>query len=386
MILSEGDKTLPEIQQGFTRFMHHFGYFGREDVVAGFTEETFTAAVRGAIEKLERGEAVIRSNGTYSLTPKGRLRAEKMQNEFQNFGRWIERLLHPQTVSLASLGVHIVLAVIKLIAGAVSGSIGLITDGMDTALDGLSSLLVFAGLRLNKGQVVNVVLVLLMLGVGISAGYEAVQRVFVPEEVQADLLTFVVAAISGLVCLLLSLYQRFVATRSGQQPLIAQAVDSRNHAIVAAGVITGLVATLLHFPLLDTLVGLGVAALILKSGIELALETVRSLRGEEIDFSRYELGFVEEYRRFQDQQLDDWLLSVIADQGPLTQPALLAHCREMLDAQEVPILRDLGWGKGAGLEKRISSALERLVERGLITAGDLVQITGQGRSEVSPQA
>jgi cation diffusion facilitator family transporter len=391
MILADGDKTLPEILEGFARFMRHFGHFGREKVVAGYTEEAFIAAVQEAVEKLEREGAVIQSGEVYSLTPEGQRRAEKEHRQYQEFGHWVEGLLHPQTVSLVGLGVHIVLAVLKLIAGSVSGSIGLISDGMDTAMDGLSSVLVFVGLRLNKEQVVNVVLVLLMLGVGIGAGYEAVHRVFVPEEVEADLLTFAAAILSGLVCLLLSLYQRYVATRSGQQPLIAQAVDSRNHAIVAAGVITGLVATLLRFPLLDTLVGLAVAALILKSGLELAMETVRALRGEEIDFSRYELGFVEEYRRFQERQLADWLLHLIAEEGPLAlrpcsgqdRPALLARCRGMLDAQDVPILRELGWGKGAGLEKQVVGALETLVEQGLVTAGDVLQVTEKGRAELS---
>jgi hypothetical protein len=45
MILADGDKTFPEILEGFAHFMHYFGHFGREEVVAGFTEETFTAAV-----------------------------------------------------------------------------------------------------------------------------------------------------------------------------------------------------------------------------------------------------------------------------------------------------------------------------------------------------
>lgn len=401
MILTEGDKTLPEILEGFERFMHHFGHFGREEVVAGFTEEAFIAAVREAMEKLEREGAVTRRGAcpefaegeVYSLTSKGQKRAKKYRRQYQEFGRWVEGLLHPQTVSLVGLGVHVVLAVLKLIAGTISGSIGLISDGMDTAMDGLSSVLVFVGLRLNKEQVVNVVLVLLMLGVGIGAGYQAVRRIFVPEEVEADLLTFTAAILSGLVCLLLSLYQRYVATHSGQQPLIAQAVDSRNHAIVAAGVITGLVATLLRFPLLDTLVGLAVAALILKSGVELALETVRALRGEEVDFSRYELGFVEEYRRFQERQLADWLLHIIAEEGPLTRPALLARCREVLDAQDVPILREFGWGKEAWLEERITKTLETLVEWGLITqsrakvsdrAQEELQVTEKGRAELRP--
>ncbi len=382
MILSEGDKTFLEIHSGFIRFMHHFGYFGREENIAGYTEAVFEESFQEAVEKLKREQAVIQDGEVFRLTSQGSLRAEKMQREFQTLGRWIERFLHPQTVALVGLGVHIVLAVFKLIVGVISGSIGLISDGMDTAMDGLSSILLFIGLRMNKERVVNVILVLFMLGVGVAAGYEAVKRVFVPEAVEVNLLTFTIAILSGLICFFLSFYQRYVAARSEQQALIAQAVDSRNHTIVAVGVISGLIATLLHFPLLDTLVGLGVAILILKSGIELALETVRSLRGEEVDFSRYELDFVEEYRLFRDQKLDEWLLQIIAEQGPLTQLVLLAHCQQLLNLQDVPILRELGWDKGFGLEEKVTGSLERLRARGLITVDDLIKVTEKGRGKI----
>jgi hypothetical protein len=387
MILAEGDKTLPEIIEGFNRFMVHFGYFGRADVVAGFTKERFIASFREAIHKLEREEAVVQCDGVYSLTPKGQLRAKKMQSEFKDFGEWIERLLHPQMVSLVSLGVHLIFAILKLLAGAISGSIGLISDGMDTAMDGFSSILVFLGLRLKKEQLVNVVLVLLMLGVGIGTSYEAVKRVFIPKEVEVDLLTFAIAILSGLVCLILSLYQRYVGTRTGQQPIIAQAVDSRNHAFVALGVIIGLVATLLQFPLLDTLVGLMVAGLILKSGGELAIETMRALRGEEVDFSRYELGFVEEYRRFRKRYLADWLLVIIAEGGPEAKSTLLTHCRKVLDTQDVPIIRELGWGKGHGLEREIESALDILLEQGFIVMdGEMLDVTKKAHTELESEA
>jgi ubiquinone/menaquinone biosynthesis C-methylase UbiE/Co/Zn/Cd efflux system component len=382
MILADDAKTFPEILEGFARFMYHFGHFGREEFVVGYTAETFTAAVQAAIEKLEQEGVVVQNGEVYNLSTKGQQQAQKHQQQYQELGRFVESSLHPQTASLVSLGVHIVLATLKLIAGAISGSIGMISDGIDTALDGLSSVLVFVGLRLKKETVVNVVLVLLMLGVGIGTGYEAVSRLFVPEVVQADLLTFATSILSGLVCLLLSYYQRYVATRSGQQALITQAVDSQNHAIVAAGVIAGLVATLLRFPLLDTLVGLAVAALILKNGVELTLEMVRTLRGEEMDFARYELGFVEVHREFQQQQLADWLLYLIAEDGPLTRPALLTRCREPLDARDVPILRELGWGKGVELEKKVTGTLETLVAQGLVAAEDGLQVTEKGRAEL----
>jgi Co/Zn/Cd efflux system component len=256
----------------------------------------------------------------------------------------------------------------------------LISDGIDTAMDGLSSILVFIGLRLKKEQYINVILVLLMLGVGAGAGYEAFHRILVPEVLEADLLAFSAAVVSGLVCLLLGLYQQYVAARSKQLPLISQAVDSRNHAIVAAGVTIGLLAALLRFPLLDSLVGLAIAGLILKSGIELAIETVRTLRGEEIDFSRYELAFVEEYNRFQEQQLADWLLSIVAEERSIHPSKLLSRSREMLDVKDVPVLREMGWSKTLkGIEKRVSRAVETLINQSLIVShGENLEITEKG--------
>jgi hypothetical protein len=178
------------------------------------------------------------------------------------------------------------------------------------------------------------------------------------------------------------LYQQYVAARSRQLPLISQAVDSRNHAIIAAGVTVGLLAAQLRFPLLDSLVGLAIAGLILKSGIELAIETVRVLRGEEIDFSRYELAFVEEYNRFQEQQLADWLLFVVAEEGSIHLSKLLSRSREMLDVKNVPVLRELGWGKTlTGIEKRVGRAVETLIDRSLVVSrGEKLEITKKGSS------
>jgi len=123
---------------------------------------------------------------------------------------------------------------------------------------------------------------------------------------------------SALVCLALWIYQRYVGLRSGSLALITQSVDSRNHVIVAASVTAGLVASLLRFPrfpLLDTLVGLAVAVLILKSAVELAVETVRSLGEDEMDLSRYKMGLAGWYEQFRQAHMRDWMLYLVEKQG-----------------------------------------------------------------------
>ncbi len=150
------------------------------------------------------------------------------------------------------------------------------------------------------------------------------RRFFVPFEPEVDWFTFAATIVSALVCLVLWVYQRYVGLRSGSLALITQLVDSRNHVIIAASVTAGLIGSLLRFPLLDTLVGLAVAVLILKSAVELAVETVRSLGEEEVDLSRYEFGIVGGYGQFRQVQLRDWMLYLVEKHGVQTRTELIA--------------------------------------------------------------
>jgi divalent metal cation (Fe/Co/Zn/Cd) transporter len=125
-----------------------------------------------------------------------------------------------QTVSQVGLGVHLGLAAPKLPAALLSGSVGLLNDASDTLLDGLSSVLVFLGLRFDKERAVSVVLVLLMLITGVGTFYEAVRRFFVPYEPKVDWFAFLATIVSALVCGALYLYQCFVGLRTGSVALI----------------------------------------------------------------------------------------------------------------------------------------------------------------------
>ena len=72
LILADGERTFPEIVEGFERFMVHMGHFGREEVVAGMTPEAFFAAVRESIDELEHKGVLLRRGEGYSLTPIGK--------------------------------------------------------------------------------------------------------------------------------------------------------------------------------------------------------------------------------------------------------------------------------------------------------------------------
>jgi hypothetical protein len=245
-------------------------------------------------------------------------------------------------------------------------------------------LLVYAGLRFDKEHAVNVVLVVLMLVTGSFTFYEAVQRFFVPFQPEVDWFTFLATVLSALVCLGLWAYQRFMGLRSGSMALITQSVDSRNHVIVGASVTAGLVASLLRFPLLDTLVGLAVALLILKSAVELAIETVRSLGEEEADLSRYKLGAVELYERFRQAQLRDWMLYLVQKRGVQTRSELAAQARQALDFGRNPTLRALGLAQQQPqASEMIEQSVAELFERGWLVGDERLSVTDTGREHLS---
>jgi len=392
MCLRDAPLTLPELQDQVIAVFRRFGFFGvhsHEPDHAGsmahrHPDEGAIPMARDLDKMMEMGW-VVRQGERYALTPLGCEEADERLAGLRSFAGKARKLLHPQTVSQVGLLVHLGLAALKLPAGLLSGSVGLINDATDTLLDGLSSLLVYAGLRFDKERAVNVVLVLFMLGTGGLTCYQAVRRLFVPVDPVVDWFTFAAAIISALVCGMLWLYQRTVGLRSGSVALITQSVDSRNHVIVAVSVTAGLVAALLRFPLLDTLVGLAVAGLILQSAVELAIETVRSLGDEEVDLSRYKAGLAERYEQFRQAQLGDWMLYLVEKQGVLTRAELVARARQALDFSGNPALRELGLGQQLEAGEMTERTLAELLERGWLAGDGQLSVTGAGRERLRRQ-
>ena len=381
--LWDGPRTLPEIVDHFHGYIRLLGLFSITRRMEGH-HQRMAKRIEEAVEQLTERGWVVREGERYALTPLGREEASKVLADMRRTGALLRKFAQPQTVSQVGLGVHLGLAALKLPAALLSGSVGLLNDATDTLLDGLSSVLVYLGLRFDRERAVNVVLVLLMLGTGGFTFYEAVRRFFVPFEPEVDWFTFVATIMSALVCLALWIYQRYIGLRSGSLALITQSVDSRNHVIVAASVTAGLVASLLRFPLLDTLVGLAVAMLILKSAVELAVETVRSLGEEDVDLSRYQMELAGWYERFRQAQMRDWMLYLVEKQGIETRAELVARARQVLDFNRMPTLRAMGMAQQQSpVDESIEQSLAELFQRGWLTGKEQLAVSDAGRKHLS---
>ncbi len=375
MTLLDGPLTKKEIAEQFQGFVRRFGFFGDLGRSTGHRKETMEEWLESRLEKLLQSGKISRQNEHYELTPSGRAEAEKTYGELHKVRERFDRAARPENAATLTVIVHFILAAVKVPAALLSGSVGLLNDGVDTVVDGASSLLVYFGIRADKEAAVSRILVGLMFATGIYTLIEAVLRIIRREPVDADAFAFTAVLISALVCGILWLIQRFIGLKHNSMALIAQSVDSRNHILVAGGVGTGLIAAALHFPWIDYAVGLIVAVLILKSAAELWLELLRRGRTEEDTAdSRYGFRFME---RLRSRQLCGYMLHLVRSGAAEEREELLRVIDASLDFGNNLLLRSIDYEEHQLPISRMEDCYDNLLRDGLIS------FNHQGKLEVS---
>ena len=251
----------------------------------------------------------------------------------------------------------------KLGAGILAGSVSMVADGLNNLSDASGSILTLIGFRLAgkpadshhpygharfeylSGLAVSA-LILLM---GFELGKSAVEKILHPTPVALSALTAAVLAASIGIKLWLYRFNRTLGQRIGSAALLATAADSRNDCIATAGVLGAALMEQWLDLRVDGLVGLGVAVFILKSGWDLAKQTISPLLGEGAGPELRQT--IVDYVRSQPKVLGYHDL-MVHDYGPGRQYASLhvemdyredpLTCHEIIDRMEWECLRDHG--------------------------------------------
>lgn len=195
------------------------------------------------------------------------------------------------------IAANLVLFFGKLLAGMLSGSVGVVADALNNLSDASGSILTLVGFRLagkpadahhpfghaRFEYLSSLAVSVMILVMGLELGKSAVQKILFPMPVEFSLLTALILAASVAVKLWLWRLNTRLGNRIRSGTLLAAGLDSRNDCIAT---LTVLAAGLLEHFLdlrLDGIMGLGVAVFILYSGWNLAKETVSPLLGENAD-------------------------------------------------------------------------------------------------------
>jgi cation diffusion facilitator family transporter len=323
----------------------------------------------------------------FELTAEGREKATEFEKNLKKSTALLEgQILSPSAAARNTIIIDFFLASLKLLSGIFSGSVGLLADGADAAVDTVSAAVVWLGMKI-KREILGTLIVLLMMFIsGISVGYDSVRSIIEAflgtlSPLAMPYLIIITEIIALIFALILFLYQRFVGKRNGSLVLISQSVDSKNHIYVALGVITGAIFSIFGIYFVDAFVGGFITTRILVDGIRLSKETIASIKGEEVDLKKYEVPFERHWKLSKLETFRTWILYSVQELKLNTKDELIQELEHRFKPEYVPILTEFKFslGKGFDFEESFDTLVNPLVENSLLVKhnGDFL-ITDKG--------
>ncbi|GHV59176.1 cation transporter [Bacteroidia bacterium] len=195
------------------------------------------------------------------------------------------------------------LSLLKIVVGILSGSLAVLSDGLDSAADVVTSTIILVttpiinrppSSKYAYGQekaenVASTILSFVIFFMGCQMFITSINKLIHPEEVQSPAIIAIWVTVASIVGkLLLALYQFQQGKRAESSMLKANAINMRNDVIISVGVLIGLACTfILKMPILDPIVALLISIYILYSAIGIFREANLVLMDGLSDISIY---------------------------------------------------------------------------------------------------
>jgi len=416
-LLKEGPLSLKELEERTFAFVYHFHGFGyslHEEVekkVYGFLswfgcqpEEDYSARMKKWREKheqridaeleckdlTERGLIRLNEENNYELTKKGREEAEKSAEEMEKATISIsDRLLSPTAAARNTVIADFFLAIMKLLAGFISASVGLIADGADAAIDTVSAFIVWAGIKFKKEFFGTLIIISMMFITAISVGYESATKIVdaITTTILPISIPYLVVTVEGIALIaaaIMHFYQRYVGKSNGSLALISQSIDSKNHIYVATAVIIGAISSIFGIYFVDALIGAFVTVRILIDGFELSKDAFSSIKGEATDLSKYKIPLEKHWHLSKLETFKIWILYSIKEDNLSTKEELINSLERTFKPNYIPVLSKYRFNLGEefDFEKEFKNLIKPLLEEKFIIKKDknyILTEDGKGR-------
>lgn len=189
---------------------------------------------------------------------------------------------------------NLFLFIVKLVSGIFLNSIAIISDAFNNFSDMGSSVVALVGAKMSSLKpdkehpfghgrfeyISSFIVSFIIIYVGIELFRNSIDKIINPSEVNFSWIIFIILCLSVLVKIWMFSYNKYMGKKTNNPVLKATAQDSLNDVISTSVVIISLlIMNYVDFPL-DGIMGVIVSFLILKSGYEIAKETISLLLGE----------------------------------------------------------------------------------------------------------
>ncbi len=189
---------------------------------------------------------------------------------------------------------NFILFAVKIVVGSTMGSIAVISDAFNNLSDTGSSLVSVIGAKLSNKKpdrehpfghgrfeyISALIVSFFIILVGFELLKTAAEKIFNPDNVDISLPLLVLLTLSVLIKVWMYSYNKYIGEKISSSILIATSKDSINDVIsTLAVIITTALTKLINVMWLDGVVGVIVSLIIIKSGIDIARDTIGMLLG-----------------------------------------------------------------------------------------------------------
>ena len=219
--------------------------------------------------------------------------SKKFIKDYDNYQKVEVRGRYGILCSVLSIVLNLIMAVFKIALGVMTNSVAILATGFDTLADVASNTASLFGFMMalknpdkehpfghgRMEYLASLVIAFLILFVGTQLLWDSVYHVIHPEEIHFSLLSIFVLLISIVIKLWMWRINSVVGKRIDSGTLMAASKDSLSDVIARIVTLIVVIASLyLDFPI-DGIFGAVVSLIILKTGYDIAKETVTSLLG-----------------------------------------------------------------------------------------------------------
>lgn len=195
------------------------------------------------------------------------------------------------------IAVNLLLGVLKVIFGLFSGSVALISDAVNNITDSSSSLITIIGTKIagrdataahpfGFGRIeylTSMIIGIIVTVTGFETFISSVKQIIYPQQVSYSVVTVIVIIATMIAKIILGTYTENVGKRVDSGALKASGADSKNDALISLVTLISAGVFLISGFSIDAWAGALISIFIIKTGVEVLMETLSKLLGEKAD-------------------------------------------------------------------------------------------------------
>lgn len=199
--------------------------------------------------------------------------------------------------SVIGIVVNLILVLFKAGVGVATSSIAIIMDAVNNLSDALSSVITIVGTKLagkapdkkhpyGYGRIEyisSVTIAVIVLAAGFTSCKESFEKILHPEAANYTAVSLLIIAVAVLVKFLLGRYVKGEGKKYHSESLIASGTDAVFDSAISLSTLVAAAVTILWGVSIEGYLGVVIAIIILKAGVEILMDSLSSLIGARVD-------------------------------------------------------------------------------------------------------